>query len=280
MKLCQACALSAAMVVLLASAPAVSSYTETATFVFEAPQGVTAAQVFALIAPGEDQHLATFIGLQKWRQKEDTYVGIVCLAADKKQHADDLHYCHGDACCRSEYGGFNEAKDPRRIFLGVVEYKERLKLVASSGGPLNVVTSWKNSNIDPNDDDVKNAGAYPDIYKSFDFAPYKVSKDQVAFGLRVAWQTAYAGGGGLYDALMLFLVRGDKVVNILSEPMEEYGDSGSGDEKNSWETNNVLRILPHKHAGYFDLQIKDRDRKWKKTFQWDAQADRYLPLPR
>lgn len=52
------------------------------------------------------------------------------------------------------------------------------------------------------------------------------------------------------------------------------------DEKSEWQTKNVLRVLPHKHAGYFDLQLKERGGKWKQTFQWDAQANRYLPLPR
>jgi hypothetical protein len=224
--------------------------------------------------------LATLIGLQKWPQKEDTYVGIVCLAPDKKSRANDLDYCQGTGCCRAGYGGFNEAKEPRRVFIGVVEYKDRLKLVASSGGPLSVLTNWQQSNIDPNDD-VNADGVYPGIYKGFDFAPYKVANDQIAFGIRVGWQVMYGGGGGMYDALMLFLVRGDKIVNVLSEPIGESGMSGgAAEEKRTWETNNVVRILPSKHAGHFDLQLKARGGKWKQTFQWDAGAYRYLPQPK
>lgn len=267
--------------VALASAPAVASSTDRSTFTFEAPKGVTATEVFALLAPGEDQHLATLIGLQKWPQKEDTYVGIVCLAPDQKQHAGDLEYCNGASCCRAGYGGFNEAKDPRRVFIGILKYNQRLELVASSGGPLSVVTTWQHSNIDPNDDDVKADGAYPGIYKGFDFAPYKLSNEQVAFGLRVAWMTMYSGGGGMYDALLLFLVRGDRLVNVLSEPIEEWGMSGGAAEpKREWETKNVVRILPRKHAGYSDLQLKQRGRKWQQTFQWDVEAGRYLPAGR
>jgi hypothetical protein len=280
MNLRQACTVSAAMVVLLSSAAAISSETDRATFAFEAPKGVAATEVFALIAPGEDQHLATLIGLQKWPHREDTYVGIVCLAPDKKHYDEDMQYCNGTSCCRAGYGGFNEAKNPRRVFIGVVEYNQRLRLVAWCGGPLNVMTNWQQSNIDPKDD-VKDDGAYPGIYKGFDMAPYKVSSDQVAFGLRVGWQTMYSGGGGMFDALMLFLVRGDRIVNVLSEPIEEWGMSGgSPEDKREWQTNNVLRILPHKHSGYFDLQLNERGGKWKKTFQWNADAQRYLPLPR
>jgi hypothetical protein len=249
-------------------------------FAFEGPKGVTTSQVFGLIAPGEDQHLATLIGLQKWPQKENTYVGIVCLAPDKEHYKDDMDYCRAFSCCRAGYGGFNEAKAPRRVFIGVVEYKESLKLVASSGGPLKVLTNWQQSNIDPNDEAVVSDGVYPGIYEGFDFAPYKVSNDQVAFGVRVGWQVMYAGGGGMYDALMLFLVRGDKIVNVLSEPIGDSGMAGSGDDKHSWETTNVLRLLPKKHAGYFDLQIKERGGKWKQTFQWDTKANRYLPAER
>ncbi len=268
------------MMVLLVAAPAISSDSTGPTFPFEAPKGVTASEVFALLAPGEDQHLATLIGLQRWPQKENTYVGIVCLAPDKEHYAEDLEYCNGASCCRAGYGGFNEAKEPRRVFIGVVKYNRRLELVASSGGPLSVLTTWQHSNIDPNDDDVKADGAYPGMYRWFDLAPYKLSTDQVAFGLRVAWQTMYGGGGGTFTALMLFLVQGDRIVNVLSEPIEEWGMSGSRpDEKYEWKTKNVLRILPHKHSGYFDLQLKERGGKWKKTFQWDGEGNRYLPLP-
>jgi hypothetical protein len=51
-------------------------------------------------------------------------------------------------------------------------------------------------------------------------------------------------------------------------------------DKRVWETKNVLRILPHEHSGYSDIQLKERGGKWKQTFQWDAEANRYLPLPR
>lgn len=48
MSFCQFCSLSTAMVLLLASAPAVSSDSGRADFAFEAPNGVTASDVFAL----------------------------------------------------------------------------------------------------------------------------------------------------------------------------------------------------------------------------------------
>lgn len=280
MSLRLACTLSAAMAVSLASSPAISQ-SDRPAFTFDAPKGITAADVCALLAPGEDQHLATLVGLQKWPQREDAYLGIVCLAPDKVQYDVDREYCRGFSCCRAGYGGFNEAKNPRRVFLGVLEFRERLRLVASSGGPLKVVTTWEQSNIDPNDDGVKEEGAYPGIYEGFDLAPYKVAKDQVAIGLRVGWQTMYSGGGGMFEALMLFLVDGDRIVNVLSEPIEESGMAGGAAEaKREWQTKNVLRILPHKHADHFDLQLKQRGGRWKQTFQWDAEAKRYLPQPR
>jgi hypothetical protein len=49
------------------------------------------------------------------------------------------------------------------------------------------------------------------------------------------------------------------------------GRRQGGEPKYEWQTKNVQRLLPHKHAGYFDLQLKDLGGKWKKTFQWDAE---------
>jgi hypothetical protein len=45
------------MIVLLSSATAISSKTDRGAFAFAAPKGVTATDVFNLIAPGEDQHI-------------------------------------------------------------------------------------------------------------------------------------------------------------------------------------------------------------------------------
>lgn len=268
------------MAVVLSSAAAMSSDTAAATFAFDAPKGITATDVFTLIAPGEDQHLATLIALQKWPARENTYVGMVCLAPDKESYDEDKGYCNGGSCCRAGYGGFDDARHPRRVFLAVVEYDQRLTLIASFGGPLNVMTNWQQSNIAPNES-VKDESVYPGIYQGFDFAPYKISKDQTAFGIRVAWETMYAGGGGMFDALMLFLIQGDRIVNVLSEPIEEWGMSGGAvGPKNEWQTKNVLRILPNEHSGYFDIQLKQRGGKWKKTFRWDAESRRYLPLRR
>jgi hypothetical protein len=115
------------MVVLLASATAISRGNDRGAFAFAAPKGVTATDVFNLIAPGEDQHLATLTGLQKWPYRENTYVGIVCLASDKRHYDEDMRYCNGSSCCRAGYGGFNEAKNPRRVFIGVVESSGRLR---------------------------------------------------------------------------------------------------------------------------------------------------------
>jgi len=91
------------------------------------------------------------------------------------------------------------------------------------------------------------------------------------------------GGGGYFSALMLFIVQGDKIVNILSEPTDEDGMSAGewNDDgtrgKSFWETHNVLIMLPHKTSGYYDLKIKQRDSKWSQNFKWDEGENRYIP---
>lgn len=247
------------------------------------PQGVSAANVAGLIAPGEDPLLITLVGMQKWPHRPDSYIGIVCLAPDKDDYKTDMEYSQGKPCCFAGYGGFNQAQKPSRVFIGLIEYKSELKLVASYGKPLDVVTSWKDSEIEPTAVE-RSDETLPGSYDWFDLAKYKIADDRIAFGIRVSWQTAYAGGGGMFRALMLFMVDGDKLINVFCQPMQEWGmsngeyhEDGTRD-KNEWETKNILKMLPQKHFGYYDLRLREAGGRWNKTFRWDKDARRYLPV--
>jgi hypothetical protein len=242
------------------------------------PKGVTSKEIIDLISPRTDASLATLVGMKKWPYRRNAYIAIVCLAPDRKEYETDTSYSNGRPCCHAGYGGFNASKNPSTVFIGMIEYQKELKLVALHDGPLAVYTNWENSNIEPSDIE-KTDSVYPGIYDKFDFANYKVSDNQTAFGIRVAWRVMYAGGGGLFYGLMLFVVKENKIINIFSEPIEESGLSGSGPEdKSSWETVNVLMILPHKTSDYYDIQVKEKGGKWNKIFKWNAETNRYQPV--
>lgn len=241
------------------------------------PEGVTSEKLLKLIAPpSSDFSLATLVGMKKWPYKKDTYIAMACFSPNKKAFATDTSFSNSVPCCNNGYGGFEEARTPGNVYLAIVEYTGELKVIAKYGGPLDVKTSWENSNF-INDNINKTDSVYPGSYDWFDFAKYKVSDDKVGFGIRVSWQVMYAGGGGYYRALMLFIVNGDEIINILSEPMEESGISGTVNEKYEWKTDNILQILPNKTYGFYDLQLKEKGGKWKKIFKWNPEKNHYIP---
>jgi hypothetical protein len=241
------------------------------------PEGVTSEKLIKLIAPpNTDFSLVTLVGMKKWPYKKDTYAAIACFSPDKREFKTDTSFSSSKLCCNSGYGGFEEARTPKKVYLALVEYTDELKVIAKYNGPLDVKTCWENSNID-NDNINKTDSIYPGSYDRFDFAKYKVSDDKIGFGIRVSWQVMYAGGGGYFQALMLFIVNNDKIINILSEPMGESGISGTVNDKSEWETINILQILPSKTNGFYDLQLKENDGEWKKIFKWNPETSHYIP---
>jgi hypothetical protein len=50
-------------------------------------------------------------------------------------------------------------------------------------------------------------------------APYRVTKDDFAFGVRSALDQPYAGGYGHFETLHLFQVMGNTIQRILSQPL-------------------------------------------------------------
>ncbi|PZO43233.1 MAG: hypothetical protein DCF19_04570 [Pseudanabaena frigida] len=123
-------------------------------------------------------------------------------------------------------------------------------------------------------------------YEHFDFAPFKISDTQIAFGLRVTHSESYSGGYGYFEDLALFIVDSNRIINIFSEPMYfnkniagEWNKDGTR-QHHLYEDEKVLVVLPRKTDGYYDLQIKALDSNWERTFSWDASLKRYLPSDR
>lgn len=240
------------------------------------PLGVDPMALVKLVAPQANPSLTTLVGMKKWPHRKNTSVVIVCSRPQGKADAIAKDFQKGRRWCETDYGEF-ESPDKNQVYLGLVEQGKDLRLIAKSDGPLRVTTSALHSNIElPGDG--KESNLYPGAYAKFDFAKYKVSETQIAFGLRVAWNVSLAGGNLENTGLMLFLAEGGKIVNIFSEPVEESGISGSGPEsKSSWATENVLRILPQKTARYFNLELKEKGGPWRRKFLWDEGERRYLP---
>ena len=250
------------------------------------PAGWTAKTVAQLVAPGKDAALATLVGVKPWPHRSNTFVAIVCLAANKVDHDNDLKFNDGKPTCAATIGGGKEGSDtPKQVHLAMLEYQPgdtAPKLVASYGKALDVTTSWTSSGMQA-PESAENKPILPGDYLRFDLAPFKISATETAFGIRVGWSQSYSGGGAEYQALMLFAQDGSRLVNILSEPIY-YSENIAGDwhkdgtrEHSFSEGDGIVTFLSKKTNGHFDLQIRAKREESKQIFVWDDKSKRYQP---
>ena len=186
--------------------------------------GLTGKDIARLIAPNEDLSLAISVGVKPFPYKLNSYIAVACFARNKNEYERLKGY---SGCEKKTYDGGSPTQDRDDIFyLGLIEYEStnsKPKLITK---PVKIETGWdflspkqfrsasdRNSNLLPTG-----------VYKYFDFAPFKVSDTQTAFGMRV-WRTeGYSGGSGYFEVLALLMVDNDKILNIFAEPMYFYMD--------------------------------------------------------
>jgi len=113
-----------------------------------------------------------------------------------------------------------------------------------------------------------------------DFAPYRVTPELTAFGIRCDRHFMYAGGGGANQYLELFIVNGGTVTPILSTLMKSSsitaGEWHKGQTRDHWQhgsrTSATISILKTLTLGHFDLLKKQGKRQ--ATLKWDG--NRYV----
>lgn len=257
------------------------------------PGGLTAKDIAALIAPGQDVSLATLIGAKAWPYRANSFVVIACFARTNKEYDDDKRNSKEPSC--SKY--YDPSRDNGRgyfdkpVYLGVLEYKlgDKPTLISSYGKPLDTKTGWKSSKLEGprgkfNAPSSEESDLMPEEYMRFDFAPYKITEADTAIGLRLGWNEGYSGGTGYFEALSLFRIDGNRLINILSEPIYYYQDLAGSWNKDGTrnheflESQNVLSVLPSKTEGFYDLQIRTLKSKWKQVFVWDSKTSRYIAI--
>ncbi len=285
-------AIVGAFLFILFSAPVLANTSKSDGFGVALVPGLQAKDIVALIAPGRSVALATLVGAKAWPHRPNSFVAIACFAASKKEYEDDLRSSKEPSCTKYYDPSEGDGRDyiDKAVYLGLLEYQagKPAKLIASYSKPLDVKTSWKWTQQPgpsgkfsaPSSDE---SDLMPEEYMRFDFAPFKISDTDTAFGLRLGWRDIYAGGGAYFEALALFKVDGDKLRNVLAQPLRfeqdtagKWNEDGTRDRK-SLDGNNVLSMLSSKTEGYYDLQISGGKRKWKRVFIWDGKSKSYRP---
>lgn len=240
------------------------------------PDGLKAKDIVGFIAPKEDANNAALVGAKLWPPIRNSFVAIACFpkaAPGQEQSCDNFD-------------------GKTRVYLGVISYDgpgSQPKLIAKSKAALNVRTEFDHSNFDPpeSSNNSSDEGVFPQTYIGFDLAPYKISETETAFGLRMGWEHSFSGGGITTNALALFKIDGNELINIFSEPVYyseniagEWNKDGTRKHDES-KSENILLITPKKKNGYFDVVMKEKSKsknKWQQKFTWDQANKRYLPV--
>lgn len=245
------------------------------------PNGLEQQIFLEWIAPNEDPQLLTLIGAKAWG-KDNTYIGVACFARNSKDVSSSAQY--QDTNCSEDF----TLRRAKNFYLGVFKWQDNLfQPIAVSTGALDATVSWQHSNlIEPvaadnavGEDSEK---VLPQSYTKLDLAPYHIAPNTMAFGIRADFNEMYSGGGAFFEALQLFMVKNDQIVNILSEPMYyyqniagEWHEDGTRDHDIN-EGKNILMVLTSQTDGYYDLRIKSLDSKWRQDFVWSTALERYV----
>ncbi|HTA65371.1 MAG TPA: hypothetical protein VK753_07695, partial [Xanthomonadaceae bacterium] len=237
--------------------------------------------------PGRDASLATLVGVKAWPYRPDTWIAIVCLAPDRAHFQQDMSYSSGKPVCQADSEGGGEGDyTPKEVHLAVLGYRppdQPPHLLASYGKPLDVKVGWQETSLEGPMWNENDGAVAPYGYDRFDFAAYRISPTQTAFGVRVSWSESYAGGGADFMGILLFVQDGDRLRNILAEPIY-YMKNLAGDwHKDGTRSHDIeegqaaIVMLPHQTHGHFDLRISTSQPKSRLDFAWDDRDGRYVP---
>lgn len=248
------------------------------------PAGIDARRVVALIAPDEDAARATLVGMKPWPRHPGRYVAIACFAPDADARAEALRDNDGRPTCEMDA---DRDDGPQPVHLGVIAYAPGATPTAvATSGPLDIRMRWEGTDGPSPARADDTAGVLPETFVRFDLAPYTLTDEDEAFGLRMGWNEGYAGGGGYFEALALFRVDGDRLVEVLAEPMYymqniagDWHDDGTRDH-DLLEGTQVLSVLPHRTNGVHDLRIREAGAARGRTFVWNPARRHYVPAAR
>lgn len=245
------------------------------------PAGFSRELLLSQLTPGIDRKRVVLTGAKAWPQRPGGYVAVACLAASAEQAQRALRYPS------SQCDGENDSSG-NEIWFGVFDRAAdgSVQLVARTEAAVTAGTDWGHTNIDmPQamelDDSKTPPLSRPQSWQRFDFARYQLRNGDTAFGVRAGWSEGYAGGGASFEALYLFHIDGKALRVVFAQPMM-FNKMIAGDwhkdgtrSHDLTDGSNTLNVLPGTTAGYHDLQLRERNGKWRQTWRWSEASQAY-----
>lgn len=206
-----------------------------------------------------------FAGIKAWPSQPDTYIFIACSSIQK----DDNDYCH-------------YLEKGKTII--AVQHLDRVK------GFLLLAKPWIE-----NSDDLQSSAFLLDNDlgeevignpRRYDFAPYRLSSNVLAFGIRHNTFTSYAGGGANDESVTLFAVINGELLPIFNAPTYhlanyagDWHEDGTRDHE-LHENKYIIKILPTSHSGMKDIlwSEKGNAKKVSMIYHWNRLKKRYIPV--
>jgi hypothetical protein len=204
-----------------------------------------------------------FAGIKAWPSQPDAYIFIACSSIQK----DDNDYCH--------------YREQGKTVIAVLHF-DQIKGFSLMAKPwIESGTDLENSGFLLNNDSGVQVIGNP---RRYDFAPYRLSPDVLAFGVRHNTATSYAGGGALDESVTLFAVINGELLPVFNAPtyhFANYAGNWHGDGTRDHEIHEnvyVIRILPTSHYGMKDIlwSEKGNAKKVSKIYHWNKPEKRYI----
>ncbi len=220
------------------------------------PKHINPTQLLHWLAPNEKPQNLIFSGMRRW-QNDQQFIVVACFA--KSTEAAQYALKQDGYQCALDYNTDNH----NRFYLGVIETNENNFVPIAMSG---LIETKMTGHIG---DDVT-----PQSYGYLDLAPYQISPDSMAFGLRTQFVDGYAGGGVISHNLILFRIHEQKLDMILNTPIYqledlagEWNPDGSR-QRHVSETNTTVIMRPTQTLGFYDLMLKTG--KEKTILKWNG----------
>lgn len=220
-------------------------------------------KILAIIDPDlHDQEKWNFIGMKPWPSQPDTYIFIACINNNDKENR--CHYIHNG-----------------KTVIAVLKYDQQNGFTLLAKPWIEYGQNTESSAFSLKSDNGEEVIGIP---VRFDFAPYRLNADILAFGVRYIALVGYSGGGATDEAITLFAIIDNQLRPVFAAPtyhFANYAGNWHSDGTRDHEIHEnvyIIKVLATSTAGMKDLEWSEKGAGKKKKsirYKWNASNKKY-----